>query len=89
MMIREAVESSRDILLGVFETEETEILGVAAWAIGEVGFEEALPYLEGLENREEKVRIYINSDFYQKTIGQWAQEAMVKLEANPSNTENV
>lgn len=84
-MIREVVKPSWDMILRVFGTEDTEILGVAAWAMGEVGFEEALPYLEGLKNREEKVWIYINSAFYQKTIGQWAQEAIVKLEANPSN----
>lgn len=78
-MIREAVEPSRDRILGVFGTEDTEILGLVAWAMGEVGLESALPYLEEIRSCEEPVRIYINGDFCQKTVSQWAQESIVKI----------
>ena len=85
-MIREAVESSQDVILRVFQTGDTETLGLAAWAMGEVGVKEALPYLEELGSREEPVRIYIQGDFCQKPVGQWAHEAIVKIEACPMVT---
>lgn len=78
--IGEAVESLEDSILGIFQTEDIEILGLAAWAMGEVRFEAALPYLEGLRSRKEPSQIYIDGQFYQKPIGQWAEEAIAKFD---------
>ena len=85
---RGAVEPLREMILGVFGTEDAETLGLAAWAMGEVGFEAALPDLEELRDREEPARIYINGDFRNKPVCQWAREAIDKIEACTSNTGN-
>ncbi|MFC2018191.1 DVU0298 family protein [Chloroflexota bacterium] len=77
--IKGAVVSLRQIVLGVFEIEDMKILGLAAWAMGEVGLGTALPYLEELKSHKAPVEIYINGRFYQKPIGQWAQEAIGKI----------
>jgi len=76
---REEVESLRDVILSIFGTEDAEILGLAAWAMGEVGFEAALPYLVELRGLKEPSSIYIDSHFHRKTIGQWAEEAIAKI----------
>jgi len=86
--MKEAVESAQDVILGVFNTGDTEILGLAAWAMGETGLKAALPYLVELTGRKESVQIYINGDFCQKTVDQWAQQAVVKIKAHPVNMEN-
>jgi len=62
----------------VFQSDNPEVLGLAAWAMGEVGFTPALPYLEKLIGRSEKVRIYLD-DFCEKNLGEWAKEAKNKI----------
>ncbi|MFC1924619.1 DVU0298 family protein [Chloroflexota bacterium] len=78
-IIREVAECSQDKILEVFHTDDFKTLGIAAWAMGEVGLETALPYLEKLKSCNEMSRIYINSDFCQRPVSQWAQEAIVKI----------
>jgi hypothetical protein len=63
----------------VFLSEDAETLSLAAWAMGEVGFKAALPFLEKLSDRKEPVRIYVEDGFYEKTLGQWAREAITKI----------
>ena len=78
--IKGAVIPLQQIILETFEIENGEILGLAAWAMGEVGLETALPCLEKLKSHIEPVEIYINGCFHQKTVGQWAQEAISKID---------
>ena len=74
-----AVKSFEDIVLATFERDDPQTLGLAAWAMGEVGYAPALPLLESLEDREERVPIYINGDFDQQTIGEWSRDAITKI----------
>ncbi len=80
----EAVEFFHDMVLAVFRSEDAETLGLAAWAVGEAGFKPALPFLEKLLERKEKVQIYIKGYFHEKPLGQWTREAISKIndEAN-------
>jgi len=78
-MIAEAVDFFQEKILAVFQSEDTEILGLASWAMGEVGFKPSLPYLKNLLERTEPVRIYIDGYFSEKPLGQWAEEAMNKI----------
>ena len=63
----------------VFVSDEPETLGLAAWAVGEVGFTSALPFLEALRGRRELVRVYVDGEFKQKPLGWWAEEAICKI----------
>ncbi len=78
-LIAEAVDFFQEKILAVFQSEDTETLGLAAWAMGEVGFKPSLSYLRNLQERNEPVRIYIDGDFSEKPLGQWAKEAMDKI----------
>jgi hypothetical protein len=84
--IREVLESLKDGILEAFEADDTETLGLAAWAMGEVRFEYALPYLEKLKGIKEPARIYDEGHFYEKPVGQWAQEAAVKIQTRQTTT---
>ena len=75
----EAITFFQDIVLEVFRSEDAETLGLAAWAMGEAGFKPAQPFLERLLERKEQVRIYIKGSFYEKPLGQWAKEAIAKI----------
>ncbi len=76
--LKEDVAFFKDKVLEVFQSDDPEVLGLAAWAMGEVGFAPALPYLENLTARSEKVRIYLG-EFCEKTLGEWAKEAKDKI----------
>ena len=78
-MIADSMDFFQEKILAVFQNDDPEILGLAAWAMGEVGFKPSLSYLEILRERNEPVRIYINGDFSEKYLGQWAEEAMNKI----------
>jgi hypothetical protein len=74
-----AVKSFKDIVLVTLESDDPQTLGLAAWAMGEVGYAPALPLLESLKDRKEPVQIYIDGDFCQKTIGEWSRDAIAKI----------
>ncbi|MBM4144765.1 MAG: hypothetical protein FJ240_00605 [Nitrospira sp.] len=78
--IAESVNFFEDKILAVFQSEDSEILGIAAWAMGEAGFQPARPLLEELRFRTENVQIYINGKFLQKKVGRWAEESIGKIE---------
>jgi len=77
--VRETVKLFQDMVLNVFKNDDQEILGFAAWAMGEVGFAPALPHLEMLKDRNEAVCIYIDGSFHEKPLGAWAKEAIIKI----------
>jgi hypothetical protein len=78
-MIADALDFFQDKVPAVFQSADTETLGLAAWAMGEVGFKPALPFLEKILERKETVRIYVEGDFLEKPLGQWAEEAINKI----------
>ena len=85
--ITEAVTFFQDKVLVVFESNDTEILGLGAWAIGEVGFQPALQVLEELREMKvslmkESVRIYIEGSLHEKPLEVWIRNALFKIEQN-------
>jgi hypothetical protein len=78
-MIADSMDFFQEKILAVFQNDDPEVLGLAAWAMGEVGFKPSLSLLENLRERNEPVRIYTNGDFYEKPLGQWAEEAVNKI----------
>jgi len=82
-MIVDGVGFFEEKILAVFQSDDPEILGLAAWAMGEVGFRPALPFVENLRERSEPVRIFIEGDFSEKPLGQWAEEAVEKMSMSP------
>jgi hypothetical protein len=78
--ITEAVKFFQDKVLAIFDTKDIEALGLLAWAMGEIGFEPAKPFLERLRMRPEPLRIYMNGDFCEKNLDQWVEEAITKIE---------
>lgn len=83
--IIEAVDFFKDKVLGAFSSDDAETLGLAAWATGEAGFKPAVLFLEKLKVRREPVCIYIESGFYEKPLGEWAKEAIDKIEKMVEN----
>ncbi|MEW6067090.1 MAG: DVU0298 family protein [Nitrospirota bacterium] len=77
--IAESVEFFQEMVLAVFQSSDVEVLGLAAWASGEVVFKPALPFLKNLFERKEPVRIYIKGDFHEKPLGRWAEEAIIQI----------
>jgi hypothetical protein len=69
----------REKVMQMFQSSDDETLGLASWAMGEVGLKEALPYLRLLENDNRTVYIYIGGEFVEKTVGEWASDAVVKI----------
>jgi hypothetical protein len=67
------------IILASFAVDEPETLGLAAWAMGEIKYKPALPYLRKLTRRHERVRIYVPPGFIVKTLGSWARGAMAEI----------
>lgn len=66
-------------VLAAFDSNEPETLGLTAWAIGESDFAPAVPHLVRLRDRKEKVRIYIDGQFQEKSLGVWSNEALDKI----------
>jgi hypothetical protein len=74
--IADSLESFREKVLAVFQEEDSETLGLLAWAMGRTGFSPAIPFLGKLLQRQEPVTIYIDGVFVQKPLKQWAEEAI-------------
>ena len=86
--IAEAVEFHQNEILAVFDGDDPEILGLAAWAMGEASFAPALPHLKSLQNRKGSAQLYIEGDFVGQPLANWIEEAISKIEtglaaANP------
>ena len=74
--IEDSIEAFREKILAVFQEDDSETLGVLAWAMGRTGYSPAVPLLEKLLQREESVIIYSDGVFLQKPLKQWAEEAI-------------
>jgi hypothetical protein len=78
--IADTVGFFKEKVLATFRSDDEETLGLAAWAMGEVGFAHALPFLNKLQLGNGPVRIYIDGAFCDKNLNQWVQEAVTKIE---------
>jgi hypothetical protein len=78
-LIADSLEFFKRQIIALFQTDDAEMLGLAAWAVGEACFTPAKPLLEKLKSSTEAVRIYVGNDFLEKPLGQWAQEAFAKI----------
>lgn len=78
--IVEAVDFFRGKILAVFGMDDAETLGLASWAMGQVGYHPAIPFLEKLSSRSEPVAIYIDGDFIERPLGHWVEEAIRRIE---------
>lgn len=78
--ITDSVDFFRDKILMVFHSDDAEILGLAAWAMGEACYRPAVPFLDKLLTRDELVRIYKDGNFDEKALGQWARQAISEIE---------
>ena len=77
--IKEAIAFFQDKVFAAFDSDDPETLGLVAWAMGEADFTPALAPLAMLRDRKELVRIYIDSRFQEKLLGNWSKEAMAKI----------
>jgi len=84
MLAAESLEFFKDLVLAVFQNNDTQTLSLAAWASGKAEFKPALPFLEKLLERHEVVQIYYDGDFHEKQLGQWAKEAIETIEMKHS-----
>ena len=78
--ISKAIAFSQDKVFAAFDSDNPETLGLFAWAMGEAGVTSAVAPLATLKDRGERVRIYIDSHFQEKSLSEWAKEAIVKIE---------
>ena len=78
-MIADSIDFFSEKILAVFQNDDLEILGLAAWSMGQVGFTQSLSYLKNLCERLEPVRIYMESQFIERPLGYWAEEAIKKI----------
>jgi hypothetical protein len=76
---REAVAPHEDLVLQAFNSADPRTLGLAAWALGEVRFAPALPYLRALQASREIVAIETRERLPERPLGQWAAEAVAKI----------
>jgi len=81
MRIADSIEAFREKVLAVFQEDDSETLGLLAWAMGRTGYSPAVRFLEKLLQREEPVMIYIDGVFLQKPLKQWAEEAIGSINA--------
>ncbi|NWF52472.1 MAG: hypothetical protein HXY47_05250, partial [Nitrospirae bacterium] len=78
--ITDALYFFKEKVIHPLQSEESEILGLATWAMGETSFKPALKFLKSLMNRKENVCIYIEGNFIEKTLEEWAKESIDKIE---------
>ncbi len=80
VLIKKALMSFREEILSVFAIDDSDVLGTAVWAMGEARFTPSLPFIETLRFRKEPVLIYRDGIFLQKSLGEWAEEAIIVLQ---------
>lgn len=78
--IAESVAFFQNRIFELFKSNDPEILGHLAWAMGEVGHEMALPFIKALIKSPEQVSIYSGGNFFKKSLGEWAAEAIEKIQ---------
>lgn len=78
--ITDSVDFFKEKILMVFQTDDIEIFGLAVWAMGEVCFKPALPFLEKLKEIEAPVKIYVKGKFREEPLlSSWVNKAATKI----------
>lgn len=75
----ELVGETAPHLLPLLAAEEPEACGCAAWALGNLRWEEARPELEKLREDASSFFFYRKGNLHRKTVGEMAAEALEKL----------
>lgn len=58
---------------------DSDLRGYAAWALGEIGYEEKLPELESLQNDKSLIHIFKDGGLYLESVGSIAKKAVSKV----------
>jgi rubredoxin len=66
-------------LLRVLRNSDPSMKGTAAWTLGELGAQEAVPFLKTLQKEKQMINLNVNNQFQEKPLGQWAEEALEKI----------
>jgi len=61
------------------ENPDSVLRGYAAWALGNIGFNDVFEKLKNLETDENKLSIWRDGDLQEVTVGQLAREAIQKI----------
>jgi hypothetical protein len=77
--IRDSVIFFQEKVLEIFRAGDKEALGLVAWAAGESGLHASLPLLVTLTGDTSVVKIYIMGKFITKSVGTWAENAILKI----------
>ena len=76
----EVIKFEKEII-EFLHSNNPEIIGLAAIALGNSGIKNALPMLQTMINNDRLIEIYSGGKKHMLTIGQIAKEAIVKLES--------
>lgn len=66
-------------LLPYLDSPDPTVRGLAAWALGNLGAEEAVPRIKPLLAENQPVRIYMDEKLMDTTTGELAQQALASL----------
>ncbi|MDP2755287.1 MAG: hypothetical protein Q8P40_12990 [Nitrospirota bacterium] len=80
-LVKYAFKALRSFL----DEQEPALRGYAAWALGNLGYDDVIEDLKKLETDDEKLSIFRNSELGETTVAQLSKEAMEKL-SKPKQT---
>ncbi|MBM4135504.1 MAG: PBS lyase [Nitrospira sp.] len=74
-LVKYAFKTLRSFL----DEQDPALRGYAAWALGNLGYDDVIEDLKKLETDDEKLSIFRNSELEETTVAQLSKEAMEKL----------
>ncbi len=83
-LMRDAADAFAIEIVESLRGAEVDVLGTAAWAMGETQFAPGIPFLTSLFERDETVAIYVGGILYEKPLRIWAEEAIQKIRHSTS-----
>lgn len=66
-------------IISFLDSPNPTLRGYAAWALGEIGIKHCIDQLNELNDDNNLLNIYINGKLHQKTVGELAELAKVKI----------
>ncbi len=66
-------------LLKTLKNNDPSMQGLTAWALGEMGIQEAGPVLKNLQIKNRMLKINTTNGLQEKLLHQWTEEALTKL----------
>jgi hypothetical protein len=66
-------------LISLLDNPDPMLRGYAAWALGNIGFDDVIGQLKAIETDENKLTLWRDGDLQEVTVGQLAREAIQKL----------